>query len=102
MTTIRVLVMDDDNHSPMYVREDGIVYYNEKDFMVKCVAKPHNIQFKLAHFSIINDAVGELANYNEDEICGMFNTLCGNRWAKSSEPFEDLFNIFWDSADEWN
>ena len=101
MTTIRVLVMDDDNHSPVYVREDGIVYYSEKDFMVKCLIKPHNIQFKLALLSIINEPVGELANYNEDEICGMFNTLCGYRWAKPSESIEDLFNMFWDSADEW-
>ena len=102
MTTIRVLVMDDDNHAPMYVREDGISYYNEKDFMVKCVAKPHSIQFKLAHFSIVGELSEELANYDEDKLCGMFDTLCGYRWAKSSDSFEDLFNMFWNSADEWN
>lgn len=102
MAIIRVLVMNDDNHSPMYVREDGIVYYDEKDFMVKCLTKPHDTYFKLALFSIVNEPVGELANCNEDEICGLFDTLCGCSRAKSSEPFEDLFNIFWESADEWN
>lgn len=102
MTTIRVLVMDDDNHSPVYVREDGIVYYSEKDFMVKCLIKPHNIQFRLAFFSIIDEFDGEIVNYSEDEVYGMFNALCGYRLTKPSESFEDLFNMFWNSADEWN
>lgn len=97
MATLRILGLDDDNHSPMWCCEDGTVFGTAKEFM-EFLAKPHDVQCEIKMFAIVDEYSDELAAYDECEIDHMFSFLEGMSTKPDGMEFMQMFNLFWESA----
>lgn len=97
MATLRILGLDDDNHSPMWVCEDGTVFSTAKEFM-EFLAKPHDVQCEIKMFAIVDEWSEELAAYEEEFIDHMFGYLEGVCRQPEGKEFDEVFNLFWESA----
>ena len=100
METLRILGLDDDNHSPMFRSEDGIIYNSCKE-LVNFLSKPHAFQVEVKMFAIVDEIEycdGGLADFDEFEIDEMFDFLTG-AGRKPENMLEDvIFDLFWHHA----
>ena len=97
---LRILGLDDDNHSPMFRCEDG-THFNTYKELIDFLSKPHDCQIQVKMFAIVDEipqGIG-LADYDQEQIDDMFYFLegCG---AKPENMIDDLiFELFWHAAD---
>ena len=98
MSKYRILGLDDDNHSPMFVCEGGHGHYNTFKELVEFLSRPHQFEVEVKMFAIVDEWSAELEKYEEEEINAMFDALTGTcRYSEDMVP-EDIFNLFWESA----
>lgn len=97
MATLRILGLDDDNHSPMWCCEDGTVFSNAKEVM-EFLAKPHDVQCEIKMFAIVDEWSDELAAYEEEMIDHMFGFLESICTQPEGMEFTEIFDLFWGSA----
>ena len=97
MANIRILGLDDDNHSPMFVGEDGAVYHGAQD-LIGMLAKPHANTYEVKMFAIVDEWSDDLSAFEEETVDHMFDFLEGISTKPEGMEFEQVFNLFWESA----
>ena len=97
MANIRILGLDDDNHSPMFVGEDGTHFSGAKE-LIEMLAQRHENTYEVKMFAIVDEWSEELAAFEEEFIDHMFDYLEGIARAPESKTFDEIFNLFWESA----
>lgn len=106
---IRVLGLDDDNHSMCYATRS--CYYSDAGkFMKECLLDPHTIGYEVRQIHIIDLSDELVEKYGEDEVERMFDLLaCENRpdelLKRDYDRFldrEKAFDTLWEYAEkEW-
>lgn len=97
MANIRVLGLDDDNHSPMFIEENGSIYGDAQD-LIKMLSQPHDNQYEVKMFALVDEWSDELSQYDECEVDNMFDFLCGRSKLAKGTKFIEIFDMFWESA----
>ena len=93
---VRILGLDDDNHSPMFRMETGEIFNTPRE-LIEFLSHSHDVEYQVKMFAIVDDWTGELANYEPEEVDAMFSFLEGLEPWKEAE-FDLTFNLFWESA----
>ena len=97
METLKILGLDDDNHSPVFRTEDHVLFNNYKE-LVEFLSKPHTFQVEVKMFAIIDEREGGLADFEDEEVDAMFDFLTG-AGRKPEDMIDDIiFALFWNSA----
>ena len=94
---IKVLCMDDDNHTPSYILNingELIGCSNAKEFMDKYLLKPHN-ECCVVKSLYICDPPQELACMDEDKFNTMFMLV-----ESANSAYLDYFELFWEFCDD--
>ena len=73
MGKIKVLCLNDDNHSKCYVTR-GSYYHNMADFAKECLLKPHTVEYEVREVYIC-DPSEKLAELTEDEFLYLFDDI---------------------------
>ena len=97
---LRVLALDDDNHSCMYVTEAGVTYENACEF-IKYLAQPHIEPVEVRGFAIIDPVGAPLKDLEDDVIDDLFYFVEGVGSMKEDIPFSAAFDMLWSSSKEW-
>jgi hypothetical protein len=97
MANIRILGLDDDNHSPCFVGEDGTHFSGVKE-LVEMLAQRHENTYEVKMFAIVDEWSDELSAHDECEVDHMFDFLEDIASAPEGMTFDELFNLFWNSA----
>lgn len=106
MNSIKVIALNDDNHSKSYVTL-GSYYSNCADFMKHCLLNPHTVTYRVKEVYIC-DPQGELANMSEEEFQRLFDLLDQDPvtlYQRDQERWEErnaAFELFWKNGDTWN
>lgn len=101
MANIRILGLDDDNHTPMFVGEDGTSYTTAKE-LIEMLAQPHQNTYEVKMFAIVDDLSGELTAFEDVVVDHMFDALEGIATIPDGMKIEQIFDLFWNSANrEW-
>ena len=106
MDKIKVLALDDDNHSRAYVTL-GSYFSSCAAFIRECgLLNAHTTSYDVREVYIC-DPQGELATMDEDEFIRLFELLeqdpvklfqCSpEKWEERNKAFE----LFWRNGDEW-
>ena len=107
MEKIKVLCLNDDNHSKCYVTR-GSYYSDMADFAKERLLKPHICEYEIREVYIC-DPSNELATMDEDEFLRLFDLLActydpaelfkqdQERWEERNKAFE----LFWKNGDTW-
>lgn len=97
MANIRILGLDDDNHSPCFVGEDGTQFSGVQE-LVGMLATPHQNTYEVKMFAIVDEWSDELSEFEEEKVDHMFDFLEGISTQPEGMSFDQIFNIFWNSA----
>ena len=97
MAIRRILGLDDDNHSPIYVDEYGAVWGQAENVM-GLLAQPHQDTYEIKMFAIVDEWSEELSEYDEDMVHHMFDFLSDIAVKPDGIPKDLIFDLFWDSA----
>jgi hypothetical protein len=97
---VRILGLDDDNHSPMFRFEDGSLFETPRE-LIEFLALHHDVDYEIRMFHIIEEPTGELEKIDTFSTDFMFEALEGlHDFGKNT--FEDVFELFWSSSsDNW-
>ena len=89
MSAIRVLMLDDDNHTPSYHSEDTVHWHNANQF-IRWLTRPHTV--------IIPYEVRQchLIDLEDDTI---FDIVAHNGRGYSFEEYQEAFNILWENSE---
>ena len=95
---IRVLAMNDDNHEPSFVLEDGTVYSCASRFICNCLAKSHSEEYDVRMFYICDDFKGTgCEELSDDEVNSLFYCVdCGED--SFGLNFHSAFDILWNAS----
>lgn len=95
---MRILGLDDDNHSPIFVCEGGWGHYRTFKELVEFLSRPHQFRVEVKMFAIVNEWSDRLQKYSEEEVIDMFDALSGiSKYSEDMVP-EEVFDMFWESA----
>ena len=101
MNTLKMLGLDDDNHGYCWVCEDGTTFSTTEEAM-EFLAKPHDYQVELKLFAIVDEWSDKLSTHDECEVYHMFDFLEDITRAPEGMTFNEIFKLFWDSANlQW-
>lgn len=100
MDNLRIIGLDDDNHSPCFLCEEGTRFETYKE-LVDFLCKPHDCGIEVKMFAII-DPINpncELAHYNYQDIDEMFYHLegCGGILPDGISS-DKAFEMFWEAT----
>lgn len=101
MTTLRILGLNDDNHSPCFRCEDGTTFSNCQQ-LVEFLSKPHDVQVEVKMFAIVDEWTSALEELGEDMVDMLFYFVEGYGCQPEGYTLETAFNLFWDAADREN
>ena len=104
MDVLRIIGLDDDNHSPCFLCEEGTRFETYKE-LVDFLCKPHDCEIEVRMFAIIEEIpLGYgLSDYSNEEIDDMFYYLegvCGSHPPVVHPDF--IFELFWHAAQGQN
>ena len=94
---VRILGLDDDNHSPIFRMETGEIFGSPRE-LIEFLAHSHDVEYQVKMFAIVDEIPQGfgLADYDESQIDWMFYHLEG---LTSSLPDgvlpEAVFDLFW-------
>ena len=92
---VRILGLDDDNHAPMFITEDGDIFSTPRE-LIKWLSHAHDVEYDVRMFSIVGEYTGRLAEYEPSEVDEMFCFLEG--FGNVTETVPGLvFDLFWES-----
>ena len=105
--TIKVLCLNDDNHSNCYVTR--VDYYHDcAQFVQKCLLKPHNYTYEVRQIDLVDPPLA-FSDMDEDEFMRLFDLLACNydmdelfkKNPKAWSEREEVFELFWEQGEEW-
>ena len=100
MSAIRVLMLDDDNHTPSYHAEDTTSWHDANDF-IKWLTRPHTvvIPYEVRAVHLVDLDV-DLSEINPDiDINHMFDIVDFNGRGHSYEEYQEAFEILWKNSE---
>ena len=71
---VRILGLDDDNHTPMFRMETGEIFNSPRE-LIEFLSHSHDVEYDVRMFAIVDEYRGDLANYEPEEIDMMFYFL---------------------------
>ena len=86
MNTIKVLALDDDNHSVSFVTEEGVNYSSAAEFMRDCLLQPHGTFYVVRMIALVEEYC--------EAFCEDFDKVqfgCG----LITDAWEDAFERLW-------
>ena len=98
---IRVLMLDDDNHTPSYHAEDTSHWHDANHF-IKWLTRPHNtiIPYEVRKVALIDLDI-DLAEVDPDvDIGHIFDIVYFNGRGYSFEEYQEAFDILWKNSEE--
>lgn len=95
---LRILGLDDDNHSPCFRCEDGTTFSNCQQ-LVEFLSKPHDVQVEVKMFAIVDEWTAEMEELGEEKIDELFYFVEGYGRQPEDYTLEQAFNLFWNAAD---
>ena len=99
--SIRVLMLDDDNHSPSYHAEDTSHWHDANHF-IKWLTRPHTviIPYEVRKVALIDLDI-DLAEIDPDiDIDHIFDIVQFNGRGYSFEEYQEAFDILWKLSEE--
>ena len=101
MSAIRVLMLDDDNHTPSYHGEDTSSWHDANHF-IKWLTRPHTviIPYEVRKVALIDLDI-DLAETDPDlDINHIFDIIYFNGRGYSSEEYQEAFEILWKMSED--
>ena len=98
MAKYRILGLDDDNHSPMFVCEGGYGHYRTFKELVEFLSRPHQFEVEVKMFAIVDEWSEDLEKYDEEQVNSMFDALEGIAHYPEGMDAAEVFELFWNSA----
>lgn len=95
---LRILGLNDDNHSPCFRCEDGTTFENCQQ-LVEFLSKPHDVQVEVKMFAIVDEWTAEMEELGEEKIDELFYFVEGYGRQPDDYTLEQAFNLFWNAAD---
>lgn len=95
---LRILGLNDDNHSPCFRCEDGTTFENCQQ-LVEFLSKPHDVQVEVKMFAIVDEWTAEMEELGEEKIDELFYFVEGYGRQPEDYTLEQAFNLFWNAAD---
>lgn len=94
MSAIRVLMLDDDNHTPSYHAEDTSHWHDANHF-IKHLTRPHTviIPYEVRIIRLIDVEID--TEETDIDIEHMFDIVYWNGRGYSFEEYQEAFNILW-------
>ena len=99
MDAIRVLMLDDDNHTPSYHAEDTSHWHNANHF-IKWLTRPHTvvIPYEVRVIRLIDVEID--TEETDVDIEHMFDIVYWNGRGYSFEEYQEAFNILWKYSED--
>ena len=95
---LRILGLNDDNHSPCFRCEDGTTFSNCQQ-LVEFLSKPHDVQVEVKMFAIVDEWTAEMEELGEEKIDALFYFVEGYGRQPEGYTLAQAFNMFWNAAD---
>jgi hypothetical protein len=95
---VRILGLDDDNHTPMFVFETGEHYDSPRE-LIAFLSHAHDVEYDVRMFSIVGEYTARLQEFEEHEVDQMFCFLEGQGGVIEKEP-GFVFELFWEAANK--
>ena len=98
--SIRVLMLDDDNHTPSYHGEDTSFWHDANHF-IKWLTRPHTIiiPYEVRQVRLIDLDI-DLSETNPDiDIDHIFDIVDCNGRGHSYEEYLEAFDILWKNSE---
>lgn len=95
---LRILGLNDDNHSPCFRCEDSTTFSNCQQ-LVEFLSKPHDVQVEVKMFAIVDEWTAEMEELGEEKIDELFYFVEGYGRQPEDYTLEQAFNLFWNAAD---
>ena len=95
---LRILGLNDDNHSSCFRCEDGTTFSNCQQ-LVEFLSKPHDVQVEVKMFAIVDEWTAEMEELGEEKIDELFYFVEGYGRQPEGYTLEQAFNLFWNAAD---
>ena len=94
MDAIRILMLDDDNHTPSYHAEDTSHWHDANHF-IKYLTRPHTviIPYEVRIIRLIDVEID--TEETDIDIEHMFDIVYWNGRGYSFEEYQEAFNILW-------
>lgn len=99
--SIRVLMLDDNNHSPSYHAEDTSHWHDANHF-IKYLIRPHTviIPYEVRKVALIDLDIDLSEIDSNIDIEHIFNIVFFNGHGYSFEEYQEAFNILWQNSEE--
>ena len=97
MNTLRILGLDDDNHSPCFRCEDGTFFDNYQQ-LVEFLSKPHDYQVEVRMFAIVDNWTSEMEELGEAKVDEWFYFLECCNCTPDEADLSTTFDMFWRAA----
>ena len=104
MSKIRILMLDDDNHTPCYVMENRY-WSNANSLMKEVLCKPHTLEYEIKEIKLIE--LNTALYYENMSAEDMFDRVDDYRINKRNGLTEDeyekrlkAFNFLWETPEE--
>ena len=98
---VRILGLDDDNHTPMFRMETGEIYGSPRE-LIEFLSHAHDVEYQVKMFAIVEQPSETLAKYDMEDIDSMFYYLEGIYDTPPIEVnnFNLIFDLLWESANK--
>ena len=98
---IRVLMLDDDNHTPSYHSEDT-THWHDANHFIKWLTRPHStiIPYEVRQVRLIDLDVDLSETDPSIDVDTMFDIVQFNGRGYSFEEYQEAFNILWEVSEE--
>lgn len=99
MNAIRVLMLDDDNHTPSYHAEDTSHWHDANHF-IKWLTRPHTVvvPYEVRIIRLIDVEID--TEETDIDIEHMFDIVYWNGRGFSFEEYQEAFNILWKYSED--
>lgn len=101
MNTIRVLMLDDDNHTPSYHCEDTANWHDANHF-IKWLTRPRNIilPYEVRKIALIDLDIDLSETDHDIDIGHIFDIVQFRGRGYSFEEYQEAFNLLWKYSEE--
>ena len=97
---MKILGLSDGFYRPFFVCEDCKTEYSDDSELIAFLAKPHDFEVEVKMFYLNNCPIGRLEKYTDGQIKEMFDFLEGYGHPPCGLTDQEVFEMFWASADE--
>ena len=94
MSAIRVLSLDDDNHTPSFHAE-GTSHWHDANHFIKYLTRPH-IPYEVRQVRLVDLEIED----PDLDIDYIFDIVQFNGQGYSFEEYQEAFNILWEMSED--